>query len=353
MFTDVRKILVFKLCCFGDVVAMTPAVSALKKNFPDAKIYYAYAKWVEPLMQYLPDVDEYIHFRDVYSGNPLKKTSGAINFIRRVRSEKIDLVLNGHRNSSLSFILKLSGIRYRLGFSAAGFITHPSEFQKNLAESRKYLKVLTDNGLKAVDTPPLLKQVDRERIKVGLGIRHGKKVIGIFPFGGINPGTDMDIKRWGLNNYSALIKLIEDNLKDAYVLLFEGKKDNEKLPDDIKKGRNVVLIDMENNLICDYFISGDTGPLHMAAASGARTVSIFGPSDPEVVGPVTYDKKDHIIIWKKPVCSPCYNADTVLDKNSKHWEGNNFICYTGTHECIKSISVDEVYNDLIKLIKDN
>ena len=36
------------------------------------------------------------------------------------------------------------------------------------------------------------------------------------------------------------------------------------------------------------FVAGDTGPLHLADALGARTVALFGPTDPERNGPYRY-----------------------------------------------------------------
>jgi len=61
----------------------------------------------------------------------------------------------------------------------------------------------------------------------------------------------------------------------------------------------------------------------------------------------------HEIIWKKPYCAPCYTSKTAFDrKNPKYWNDNHFICYVGTHECIKSISVDEIKNKLDKMIAE-
>ena len=101
--------------------------------------------------------------------------------------------------------------------------------------------------------------------------------------------------------------------------------------------------------VCNYFISGDTGPLHIAAAFGVSTLSLFGPSDPRLVAPENSDesKAKHMYIWSHPECSPCYTPETAINKkHSMYWKGNNFICWTGTNECIKNISIEEVFNEL-------
>ena len=110
---------------------------------------------------------------------------------------------------------------------------------------------------------------------------------------------------------------------------------------------------------CDVFIAGDTGPLHIAAAMGINTVALFGPTDPELLKPISSENAQHITIWKKPYCSPCYTPVTASDRNNpKYWRGNTFICHTGTHICMKSILVEEVVSSVeliesIKKIKSN
>jgi ADP-heptose:LPS heptosyltransferase len=53
------------------------------------------------------------------------------------------------------------------------------------------------------------------------------------------------------------------------------------------------------------FVSGDTGPLHLASALGVPAVAIFGPTDPARNGP--FGEGD-LTVWKKVACSPCYKT---------------------------------------------
>ena len=63
---DVKNILIFKLCCFGDIMFLTPTISALKRNFPEAKITFIASSWIANLKNYLKNVDEFIIFNDVF-----------------------------------------------------------------------------------------------------------------------------------------------------------------------------------------------------------------------------------------------------------------------------------------------
>lgn len=75
-------------------------------------------------------------------------------------------------------------------------------------------------------------------------------------------------------------------------------------------------------------ISGDSGPMHIAAAVGTPVIAIHGPTDPALSGPVspkaTVMRSD---IW----CSPCYNATGSAD------------CRFFTTQCMKNILPSQVY----------
>lgn len=353
MFRNIKKILIFKLCCFGDTVFITPAIKSLKENFPDAKIVYAHSKWVETLVDYIPSIDGDIPFNHLYSKNILKKICGTVKFIIQVRKEKFDFVLCGHRSNILSFILRLCSIKYRMGFRSTKHLTHTGVFRSELPEFRRYLHVLSVNGLRIIDSPPELTIPRRNHTRKLLGLNGGNQLLGIYPMGGSNPGTTMHIKRWDIRNYLKLVKSINEKFPALRTIVFEGKLDDEKieLPPGINTG--VHLIDNDLISACDYFISGDTGSLHIAAAMGVSTLAIFGPSDPRKLAPVNVPGNTvrHSYIWKMPHCSPCYTTDTAFDrKNKKYWKRKNFICNTGTHECIKLILPEDVLTEFKKII---
>lgn len=56
---------------------------------------------------------------------------------------------------------------------------------------------------------------------------------------------------------------------------------------------------------CDLFISGDTGLMHMAAAVGTRTISIFGPTSASRRAPIN---RSAIAICPKTSCHPCFRG---------------------------------------------
>ncbi|HEY3252033.1 MAG TPA: glycosyltransferase family 9 protein, partial [Ignavibacteria bacterium] len=152
-------------------------------------------------------------------------------------------------------------------------------------------------------------------------------------------------------------KKISDENKNAAILFFEGVLENEKsrkhnlnLPENVKK----MQINFDLISACDIFISGDTGPLYLAEAFGVSTLSLFGPTSPYDYAPLNNSKNSvHRFIWKKPVCSPCHTSFTAIQReNRKFWKEGVFICYTGTHECMTSITIQEVKNMIDEMIEE-
>lgn len=336
---------------------LTPVISSLKSNFPEAKITYIHTPWVRSLINHIKEVDDSIEF-DIYSQkNFFSRFFSALKMIFTLRKRNFDLVFLGHRSSLFGIILLLAGIPIRLGFKETKFINYFAEFDKNLNEPQRYLKILRENNFKvSSENIHLTKSGCENEIRKEIKIGKDDFVLGIFPFGGVNPGTSMDIKRWGLNNYANLISVIEKNHPEIKIILFEGIKENEKWQAENVKGNYLIeKIDLEKISVCDLFISGDTGPLHIAAAFGVSTLSIFGPSDPRLVAPVENEETNalHSYIWMQPECSPCYTPETVMDKNnSKYWIGDSFICNVGDLRCLRAIGVEYVYNKFVGIYNE-
>jgi ADP-heptose:LPS heptosyltransferase len=83
----------------------------------------------------------------------------------------------------------------------------------------------------------------------------------------------------------------------------------------------------------DAVIANDSGPMHLANAVGVPVVTFFGAGDPIETGP--FNTAHSIVINKQLPCSPCV-------KN---------ICRFPEVCCLKRITVDEVYENLMSLLK--
>jgi ADP-heptose:LPS heptosyltransferase len=79
----------------------------------------------------------------------------------------------------------------------------------------------------------------------------------------------------------------------------------------------------------DVFVTGDTGPMHLAAAVGTPVVAVFGPSDPARYGP-----RDpiHRVVRVDLPCSPCNRIRLPPAR-----------CVGHTPDCLTGVAVDMVY----------
>lgn len=348
----INKILIFKLCCFGDIVQITPVISNLKQNFPESKITILASSWIEKLLPHLNYIDEVMIFDSAYDKNILRRITKTAGLIIRLRKEKFDLAFLGHRKSIFGLILDLSGIRYRLGFNETKFMTHTTPFEHSIHTVNRQLKILETAGLNIFETTLSLKKPESVKTESGTDIK--KFIIGLFPFGGSNPGTSMDIKRWDPEKYKELILMLSRKYPDTELIVFEGKPENEKMPGfELPTNTRKMTIEIEPISTCNLFICGDTGPLYIAEGLKVSTLSLFGPTDPALYAPRNiYAGIIHKYLWKKPACSPCYTTITAIEtKNKKYWHNKTFICFTGTHECLNELGVTEVFDEVEKILK--
>ena len=166
-------------------------------------------------------------------------------------------------------------------------------------------------------------------------INKDKVKIGIFPGGGKNPGTIMPTKRWPVEFFAELAGLLIKEGKE--VCVFGGEIDADVTGAFLEACPEAKLVVTKNLKDLAYyipemtvFIAGDTGPLHMSAALGVKTIGLFGPSSAELVAP----RGVHCYnIWKSTECAPCYEPDTVHYKGYLKCKDNI---------CMKEISVMEL-----------
>jgi len=152
---------------------------------------------------------------------------------------------------------------------------------------------------------------------------------------GINPGASYgSAKRW----YPEEFAKVASELSDQYDIVIFGGPDEQDIALDIEKllikkdvknyknlaGKTTIpeLINHISNL--DLFITGDSGPMHVAAAFEVPTVAIFGPTKDNETSQWMNEKS--IIVKKGLDCQPCMQRACPLQH----------------HNCMKLITSVEV-----------
>jgi heptosyltransferase II len=161
---------------------------------------------------------------------------------------------------------------------------------------------------------------------------------------GINPGASYgSAKRW----YPKQFAKIAIELSDEFdIMVFGGKNEQDfakEIEDHLKKNNisnylnlagKTSISELTNYISkLDIFITGDSGPMHIAASLKIPTLALFGPTNPLET---SQWKNPHSLIIKKSLeCQPCMKRTCPL----KH------------HNCMKFIEAREVINSISKVIK--
>ena len=154
---------------------------------------------------------------------------------------------------------------------------------------------------------------------------------------GINPGASYgSAKRW----YPEEFAKVASELSNQYDIVIFGGPGEADIAMDIEKsliengitnyqnlaGKTTIpeLINLISNL--DLFITGDSGPMHVAAAFQVPTVAIFGPTKDDETSQWKNDKS--IIVKKNLDCQPCMKRTCPLQH----------------HDCMNLIKAVDVLN---------
>jgi len=159
---------------------------------------------------------------------------------------------------------------------------------------------------------------------------------------GINPGASYgSSKRW----YPKEFADVASALSTEYDIIIFGSPSEKDIATDIEKyliekGTNNYqnlaakttikeLIIQISNL--DLFITGDSGPMHLAAALQVPTVTIFGPTQDKETSQWMNEKS--IIVKKNLECQPCMKR----------------VCPLNHHKCMKLIEASDVLREVKRL----
>jgi ADP-heptose:LPS heptosyltransferase len=303
------RILLIRPCCIGDVVLATPVLQVLRRAYPDAHITWAAGGWSRRAVDYHPALDAVLDTGS--AALPVSSLRGFWRFVRQMRGGHYDLCLSLVRSPLMSAAVWLSGIRTRAGLDSAGRgfgynVRAPVNPSERRHEAEIYLDVARALGLDvsgAVANLPVLDAARREvrSLLDDNGIT-GRYLV-INPAGGDNPGMTMHSKRWSAGNFAQVADALSD-MYEAQIVLVAGPDDTpilqrvqQHLQHEPVIFAGSLTFPQIGALAADalLYLGNDTGLTHLAAASGAPTAMILGPSDPARYAPYT---PRSIALWK-------------------------------------------------------
>lgn len=322
------KILVIQLYRIGDALLTTPAVKELKKNFPEATVDFLAENPAAEILKGNPHIDHLI----VYD----KKSPW--RFIRQIRAQKYDWVIDFLGTPRSAVLTALSGARLKAGLARVFHrwaYNHPLTDPKGefyVAEEK--IRLLEPLGVRfhgdlsaEIRIPEESKAFARDFLSKNRISR--LRIV-------LSPVSRRHFNRWPLSRFAAVAdRLISDLGASVLIVWGPGEKENADQIASAMKQKPLIapktgnLMDLAALIEgANLFIGNDNGVKHIAAALGVPTFTIYGPHSP--VSWTFPDPKSHRFIQKS---CPCL-------EESK----NEHLCQSLS--CLNSISADEVFEQV-------
>lgn len=334
------QILFIKLSAIGDVVQTLPALEAVKKQFPHSEITWLVEEAAADILIGHPAISRVlVSRRKTWAKmlrNPLTSAAGwksIARFFRELRSVRYDIAIDFQGLLKSGILIGLARAGRKIGFDGTREFSYlflnerlqHYDIEKHALE--RYLDIARYLGAQDPGTActlPVANEISSIREKLA-GIRKGGARLIV-----INPVARWTTKLWADRNFAALAdRLVLE--KGALVILTGSPADREV-------NQRIMGLMRENAFnwagettlkelaalatLSDLFITTDTGPMHLAAAAGARVVALFGPTAPWRTGPYG---SSHDVVRTGIECSPCFKRTCEKE-----------------NQCMQSIAVDDV-----------
>ncbi|HTZ39961.1 MAG TPA: glycosyltransferase family 9 protein [Syntrophales bacterium] len=334
------NILIVKLSAIGDVIHTLPSLAALRRCYPQAHISWIVEEAASDLLMDHPMIDRVLvsgrkrWVRELkegrHRGAVLREIAG---FLHTLRDRPYDLVIDFHGLFKSAVFVLLSRGKRKLGYDslqeASGLFLNekiPEDMSKHAVE--RYLDLTRHLGCDAArpEFPIALQERHFQRVR---DLLSEKKVDTDRGFVGISPVAYWETKLWDEAKFAALCDLIVTQIGLPVVFTGESPagaiariRSLMQAPSASVAGETTLRDLAALYKTASILLTTDSGPMHLAAAVGTPVVALFGPTSPERTGPYG---SGHVVIRSGLACSPCFRK--VCD----------------TLECMKTISVDEVF----------
>lgn len=278
----------------GDMLLAVPAFRALKETFPDAEVTVLTGRINRDVLVNNPYVDHLLTYN-------IRNPFGAVPLVRAIRRSCFDIAIVLHTMSfsfTSAMLGLLSGARVRCGSTSAPFGNRmseafyhfelplpPAEELKAMNEAEHNLYPLAALGVHTDDLAPLMvPDADSRSWAQGFIAAHGSsEALNLV----VHPGAGKAENIWSPERFAAVVERLVAHTRLS-VFVIEGPRDAEPVerfrslirsPSTGVRGRMIgdVAALMQRS---DLVLCNDTGIMHVASAAGARTLAVFGPTDP-------------------------------------------------------------------------
>jgi len=300
------RILLVKRSSLGDIVHALPVANALRDTYPDSYIAWLVESRFADMLDQHPALDEVIAVKRYAVHQTVRLVRDTLRVRRELLKRSFDWALDLQGLLKSAYLLSCTGAKRRIGLRhERRELSHCwcNELAPASQQAHAVLRCLQMARYLECDTgnPRFDLQVDAEAAASAEQMLAEAGFDGSRPLVGINPGASSPHKQWPPERFVAVADTAAGN--DWVVLGGRGEEDlAQQIAGQIQArplvsaGRTSLkqLVALISRL--DVLVTGDTGPMHIAAALGVPTVALFGPTDPAKTGPFG---DIHKVIWHR------------------------------------------------------
>lgn len=358
---EIKKILIARLDALGDMVLTTPFIREIRRTYPHAHISLVVRKDVQELFELCPYVNEIYGYDSGFKNTFVKSFFRMKKFISEHSLEGYDLAVvprwdsdHGYFAGLLAF---LSHATNRIGYSETvndnkkksdkGY----DRFYTGTIASRRPVEHEVERGLDIVNY--LGGHVENRNLELWCSEEDRKKALLLLDYENrtykkrivlfMTAGSGR--REWDKTHFMEVVENILRSEECLFVLMGSGKEAEAKALD-MKKlfpGDEVLNLTGKTTLretyavltLCDVYLGGDTGPMHMAVAAGLNGVVL---SCHPTTGSLNHDNS--------PARFGPWNHEQMTVLRPKPKPGCEDGCNHNEAHCINNISVSDVFEKL-------
>lgn len=302
------RVLVIRLRSMGDTVLMTPALRLLHDWRPDIKISVLVERPWNELLEQNPAIESVLELR------------GKLLTAWQVRRMHFALVINLHGGPTSAFLTRASGAQWRAGFehfrNGGAYNLHVPTAQKILGEKRTVhtaehvASCFFWLGVPRTEIPSAQVFASSEVVRrvaarlLAMGLQSGKE------YAVIHPAATYATKQWKASGFAEIGEYLERDCGVRPVYICSAAESHVLAEIENHTRRPVlravgwplsdVIALLANSRV---FMGNDSGPAHVATASGVPVLVIFGSSHSAVWRPWT--KTGAVVVQNDFDCNPC------------------------------------------------
>lgn len=343
------RILVIRPDHLGDLILAGPTGRALRSALPNAAIDWMVGPWGDETVRRAAAPNRVLTCRfPGFTRSPKSSLWGPyaelVKQAAGLRAHRYDIAIVARPDHWWGALLAdVAGIPCRVGFDVPEcqpFLTHalpPGRIGHAVDEGLVLARLaarLVDPAARVPNLDPAfsVEAADRDWAERRLApIAHTASIVAV------HPGSGGRVKNWLPDRWREVLARLVGETGCAVVLT--GGQDERPMLSAVARGLEPtpLVVAAETGIgqlaaifeRCALVLGVDSGPLHLAAAVGARTLRLYGPTDPARFGPRA-DTESHAVIAATLPCQPCGNIVTPP-------------CgATGTPACMRAISVAQI-----------